>query len=83
MADQYRLPRTVVPSRYAVTLEPDLEAFTFDGREAIELEVAEPVREIVLNSIELEIDEAWVVDALTARVEPFGEVGAAWLRRLG
>jgi puromycin-sensitive aminopeptidase len=67
VADQYRLPRTVVPSRYAITLEPDLEAFTFDGHEAVELEVAAPVREIVLNSIELDIDEAWVEDAAGAR----------------
>ena len=69
MADQYRLPRTVVPSRYAVTLEPDLQAFTFAGRETVELEVAEPVREIVLNSIELEIDEAWVEQADGSRLD--------------
>ena len=69
MADQNRLPRTVVPSRYAVTLEPDLQAFTFAGRETVELEVAEAVREIVLNSIELEIDEAWVEQADGSRVD--------------
>jgi puromycin-sensitive aminopeptidase len=69
VADQYRLPRTVVPSRYAITLEPDLEACTFAGRETVELEVAEPVTEIVLNSIELEIDEAWLETADGTRLD--------------
>jgi len=32
---------------------------------------------------EAEATAAWLVEALTARVEPFGDVGAAWLRRLG
>ena len=27
----YRLPRTVLPTHYALTLEPDLDAATFSG----------------------------------------------------
>ena len=30
-----------------------------------------------------EATAAWLVESLTARREPFGEVGAAWLQRLG
>jgi puromycin-sensitive aminopeptidase len=56
----YRLPRTVVPSRYELTLEPDLSAATFTGQSAVEVEVVESTDEIVLNAIELEIHEAWV-----------------------
>jgi puromycin-sensitive aminopeptidase len=61
--DPYRLPRTVVPGRYDIRLEPDLTTLTFRGDETIAVDIAEPVREIVLNAVELAIDEAVVVDA--------------------
>ena len=51
--DRYRLPRTVVPSRYDLRLEPDLAAATFAGRVEIAVTVREPVEEIVLNAAEL------------------------------
>ncbi len=54
-AADYRLPTTVVPSRYDIRLEPDLEAATFAGEEAITVTVMEPVSEIVLNAAELAI----------------------------
>jgi puromycin-sensitive aminopeptidase len=54
----YRLPRTVVPHRYDLTLAPDLAAATFDGSEAIVVEVVEPTAEVVLNALDIEIDEA-------------------------
>ena len=34
-----RLPKCIVPSNYNVTLTPDLEAFTFKGKETISIEV--------------------------------------------
>jgi puromycin-sensitive aminopeptidase len=61
--DPYRLPRTVVPGRYDIRLEPDLTTLTFRGEETIAVDVAEPVREIVLDAVELAVDEAVVVDA--------------------
>ena len=61
--DPYRLPRSVVPSRYDIRLEPDLTTLTFRGEETIAVSVAEPVSEIVLNAVELAVDEAVVVDA--------------------
>ncbi len=59
-ADRYRLPRNVVPSSYELTLEPDLEAARFSGDVAIRIDVRDPVREVVLNTLELEIDQAWL-----------------------
>jgi puromycin-sensitive aminopeptidase len=56
--DAYRLPRTVTPSRYDLTLEPDLDAATFAGQSLITVTVHEPVTEIVLNAIELDIIRA-------------------------
>ncbi len=54
----YRLPRTVIPSHYDLTLEPDLDAATFTGTVEIDVEVVEPVTEIVLNAIELDVAAA-------------------------
>ncbi|HEY9778170.1 MAG TPA: M1 family metallopeptidase [Planktothrix sp.] len=65
----YRLPRTVVPSKYEIRLEPDLVKFTFDGEETVDVTVAEPVKEIVLNALELEIFKATLTNAKGTTLE--------------
>ena len=55
MIDEYRLPRSVVPHRYQIRLEPDLNGATFAGSETITVEVVEPVDHIVLNAAELDL----------------------------
>jgi puromycin-sensitive aminopeptidase len=67
--DPFRLPRTVIPSRYELTIETDLDTATFSGTEAIAVDVHEPVSEIVLNALELEIDEAWLEAADQRRID--------------
>ncbi len=57
---RYRLPATVVPSRYDLTLEPDLDAGTFSGSEDVRVRVLQPVDEVVLNADELEIHDGWL-----------------------
>jgi aminopeptidase N len=59
-ANPYRLPRTVLPRRYDLTLEPDLEAATFAGHETVAVDVRAETSEVVLNAVEIEIDEATV-----------------------
>jgi puromycin-sensitive aminopeptidase len=56
--DPYRLPRTAVPSRYDIRLEPDLTTLTFRGQQTVALDVTESVSELVLNAIELAVDSA-------------------------
>ena len=56
MQDRFRLPRTVVPSRYDITIRPDLEAVSFTGSETIAVEVHERLTEIVVNALDLSID---------------------------
>ena len=53
--DPYHLPRNAVPSRYDLTLQPDLEQATFTGSVIIALEVVEPTDAIWLNAADLEI----------------------------
>ena len=56
--DPYRLPTTVVPSRYELRLEPDLAAATFAGHVAISILIREPVVDIWLNAAELAVNTA-------------------------
>ncbi|MGQ0666403.1 MAG: M1 family metallopeptidase, partial [Nitrospiraceae bacterium] len=58
--DPYRLPRHVVPTRYELRLEPDLEAATFAGRATIALMVRQATRTIMLNAVELAVVSAVV-----------------------
>ena len=48
-----RLPTTVLPQRYTLTLAPDLKAATFTGVESIAVVIKEPVNTITLNSAEI------------------------------
>ena len=56
----YRLPRHILPKHYAIELEPDLAAGSFDGQVVIDLEVVTETDTIVLNAVELEIEEVRV-----------------------
>ena len=56
--DAVVLPAHVRPSHYQITLQPDMEKFTFDGLEIIDLDIAEPTSEITLNADELQVRAA-------------------------
>jgi aminopeptidase N/puromycin-sensitive aminopeptidase len=45
-----RLPTTVRPEHYAITLTPDLKAATYSGVEAIDVVLTEPATSITLNA---------------------------------
>jgi puromycin-sensitive aminopeptidase len=54
----YRLSKNVRPSRYELTLTPDLAAYTFTGEETIEVKVLERTNTIDINAKELQIAQA-------------------------
>lgn len=56
----FRLPNTVRPKSYKLTLAPDLKAATFSGEVEIEVSVSEPVDEIILNAADLQIQNALI-----------------------
>jgi aminopeptidase N len=49
-----RLPATVLPDHYDITVEPHLAAARFDGREQIRVRLQQPSSSIVLNAAEIE-----------------------------
>ena len=67
--DPHRLPRTVAPYHYRIRIEPDLAEATFEGTEQINVEFTEPTDRVVLNAIELDLHEAWLVGESDGRVE--------------
>ena len=59
----YRLPRSVIPSRYELTLSPDLATGAFTGTESVVVEVVAPVRDVTLNAVDLTIGNVSVTDS--------------------
>ncbi len=59
-ASSYRLPTTVLPTAYRLTLVPDLGSASFTGDVEIDVSVGSPTDRIVLNAAELEITSAGV-----------------------
>src|SRR5438876_3973814 len=55
-----KLPKQVVPLEYSIRIVPDLAKLTFAGSERIKVKATAPIRELVLNSAELEIAKASV-----------------------
>src|SRR5947207_10029343 len=55
-----KLPKQIVPTDYAVRIVPNIDKRTFTGTETVKLNVRAPVREIVLNALEMEVASAAV-----------------------
>jgi aminopeptidase N len=59
-----KLPKQVVPTEYSIRMISDIEKLTFTGSETVKLNVRAPVRQLVLNALELEITSASVDDKM-------------------
>ncbi len=59
--DSHRLPYTVEPARYELTLAPDLEQSAFTGEERVHVRVHEPTAEIVLNAADLDVGDGRLI----------------------
>jgi aminopeptidase N len=53
-----KLPKHIVPLRYSVQIEPNIEQANFRGTQTVTLEVRQPARQIVLHALGLEISDA-------------------------
>tara|TARA_Y100000310_G_scaffold344244_1_gene455951 strand:+ start:11031 stop:13562 length:2532 start_codon:yes stop_codon:yes gene_type:complete len=52
---QSQLPEYISPENYKILFEPNLDDFTFSGKEEIQVKITKPTKEIVLNATELKI----------------------------
>jgi hypothetical protein len=52
-----RLPKTVVPTGYDITLQPDLASRTTTGHEVVHVRVRHATNTIVFNTLELTVTE--------------------------
>ncbi len=64
----FRLSKDVLPRRYALRLELDLDTWRFTGSVAIALEVARATDVVTLHALDLELHEARLTDGRTARI---------------
>ena len=62
-----RLPQNVVPSHYSLSLDPVIAEKIFSGEETIDVRVRTATKEIVLNSLDLDITEAEVKSGNTTQ----------------
>src|ERR1043166_176862 len=60
-----KLPKTVVPTHYAVDLTPDIEKLTIAGSEIVEIDVKTPTDRLVLNAVRMTFASA-VLDGVDA-----------------
>lgn len=60
--DAFRLPRTVEPERYELTLKPDLDAASFSGEENVRVIIHDDTDVIKLNSVDLDILSAELIE---------------------
>lgn len=58
-----RLPTTVIPKHYAITITPDLTNETFQGEEMIDVDVKEPVSSITMHAVGFSYHDVTVTSA--------------------
>ncbi|HEX4696839.1 MAG TPA: hypothetical protein VH254_04130, partial [Candidatus Udaeobacter sp.] len=55
-----KLPKTIRPIDYSIRIVPHIDNFTFNGTETVKLNIRSPIRQIVLNALELKVEAASV-----------------------
>jgi aminopeptidase N len=61
-----KLPKTVVPTHYAIELKPDLDTLVIVGSEVVDIEVAKPTDVITLNAVNTSVEAAVIDDDAAA-----------------
>jgi puromycin-sensitive aminopeptidase len=62
-----RLPGAVTPKHYTLRFTPDLTAATFTGTARIDVDVATPTSQVVLNALDLTLSEVRITQAGATR----------------
>jgi puromycin-sensitive aminopeptidase len=75
----FRLSKQVMPRRYALRLELDLDVWRFTGTADIALEITGRTDVVTLHALDLELREARIVDGPAARIVVHPDAEAASL----
>jgi puromycin-sensitive aminopeptidase len=78
-ARNFRLSKDILPSRYELRFELEFDNWTSTGRERIALRMSRPAREIVLHSLDLDIEKASVDGEVAQRTSYDTEAQTATL----
>ena len=68
-----RLPTTVTPQHYTLTLTPDLKTATFTGKEEIDVTLAQPSTSITLNAAQITFKSVTVTAGRTTETAKVNE----------
>ena len=63
----FRLPRSVIPRHYNITIEPDLETLTFEGSQVVDVDIDEEVGSVVVNALDIVIESGELVQPATGK----------------
>ena len=64
----YRLPKSVEPINYRLTLNPNMDTYTFEGSEMITIRVKETIQNITLHSHNLNIHEVTLKNSMNQSI---------------
>jgi puromycin-sensitive aminopeptidase len=76
MAKVAQLLEKIVPERYQLHFDVDMEAFTFKGQETVEFELKQPSRELVFHAKGLEIASTMLDEGTKAAETSMSEEGS-------
>jgi aminopeptidase N len=71
-----KLPKTVIPTHYAIEIEPNLDTLAIAGTEVIDIDVREATTAVVLNAVNTTLTRATIEDerlAATIALDAAGE----------
>jgi len=73
MSDRdFRLSKDVMPARYDLRIEVDLEEWRFDAAEVVDVTVRRPTAEVILHAVDLDIRSAVAVTGGTTQTATVG-----------
>ena len=67
--NKHRLSKNVFPEKYEISLDVNLDNFTYSGNQIIDIEINKKTKRIQLNAAELTIDKCFIQNKDKKRLE--------------
>ena len=69
IVNKHRLSKNVFPKKYVISLDVNLDNFTYSGNQIIDIEINKKTKKIQLNAAELTIDKCFIQNKDKKRLE--------------